>query len=64
MIGDALPCGPDLDHHVEMLRAYADAGYDELYISQIGPTSPEFFKVYEREVLPELRRISGSSQVL
>jgi G6PDH family F420-dependent oxidoreductase len=60
MIGDSMPCGPDPDHHVEKLREFIDAGYDELYISQIGPTSPEFFKVYEREVLPELRRIAGS----
>lgn len=55
-----MPCGPDVDHHIEKLRQYVDAGYDELYISQVGPTSPESFKVYEREVLPELRRAARS----
>jgi G6PDH family F420-dependent oxidoreductase len=60
MVAESMPCGPDVDHHIEMLRQYVDAGYDELYVSQVGPTSPEFFKVYEQEVLPELRRAAGS----
>jgi G6PDH family F420-dependent oxidoreductase len=55
MIGETSPCGPDVDEHVNKLKAYVDAGFDELYISQMGPTSKEFFEVYEREVLPALR---------
>src|SRR3954470_8053138 len=31
------PVGPDIDEHVESLRAYADAGVDELFVQQIGP---------------------------
>lgn len=59
MVGESMPCGPDVGHHVEMLRRYVDAGYDELYISQVGPTSPDFFKVYADEVIPELRKAAG-----
>jgi len=55
MVGGSLPCGPDLEAHVEKLREYAEAGFDELYISQVGPHSEEFFKAYESEVLPALR---------
>jgi G6PDH family F420-dependent oxidoreductase len=55
MIGETSPCGPDVEEHVTKLREYVDAGFDELYISQMGPTSKEFFDVYEQEVLPALR---------
>ena len=41
--------------HVETIDEYADAGYDELYVAQIGPAQDEFFRVYESEVLPALR---------
>jgi G6PDH family F420-dependent oxidoreductase len=54
-IGGTMPCGPDVEEHVEKLSQYVDAGYDELYISQVGEFSPEFFKVYGDEVLPALR---------
>jgi hypothetical protein len=55
MVGSSLPCGPELDVHIEKLKEYADAGFDELYISQIGPHSEDFFKAYAAEVLPALK---------
>jgi G6PDH family F420-dependent oxidoreductase len=55
MIGESIPCGPDLDLHVRKLKEYADAGYDELFISQIGPHSDAFFEAFASEVLPALR---------
>ena len=32
MIVDSVPCGPDIDRHVEALQAFADAGVDELFV--------------------------------
>lgn len=32
-----VPCGPDVDAHVEAIEAYSDAGFDEVYVNQIGP---------------------------
>jgi G6PDH family F420-dependent oxidoreductase len=52
MIGEAVPCGSDLERHVAALQEYADAGFDELYVQQIGPRQEEFFEVFGREVLP------------
>ena len=49
-----MPCGPDLDAHLAAIQAYADAGFDELYINQIGPEQDEFFAAYRDEVLPRL----------
>ena len=56
MIGESMPCGPDVDEHIAKLSKYAEAGFDELYVAQIGPDQDEFFDVYEAEVLPALRR--------
>jgi G6PDH family F420-dependent oxidoreductase len=52
MIAGSVPCGPDVERMVQSFQAYADAGFDELYISQIGPRQEEFFAVLESEVLP------------
>jgi G6PDH family F420-dependent oxidoreductase len=51
MVAESVPCGPDLDRHMEAIQEYADAGVDELYVQQIGG-GDEFFEVYGREVLP------------
>src|SRR5690349_7723492 len=32
MIGESVPCGPDLDAHLQSLQEYADAGVDELFV--------------------------------
>jgi G6PDH family F420-dependent oxidoreductase len=52
MVAQAVPCGPDLSRHVDKIQAYADAGVDHLYIEQIGGGHEEFFRAYQREVLP------------
>ena len=46
------PVGPDIETHVASLRAYADAGVDELYVQQIGPDQDAFFSTWAPAVLP------------
>ena len=53
MVAEVIPSGPDLEPHKEMLRQYADAGYDEVYVQQIGGNFEEFFQAYRKEILPE-----------
>jgi len=55
MVAEAIPCGPDLGRHLEAISEFERAGFDELYIQQIGPNQREFFDVYAREVLPKVR---------
>jgi G6PDH family F420-dependent oxidoreductase len=55
MVAEAVPCGPDLDAHLTEIRAFADAGFDELYVNQIGPEQDAFFAAYREQVLPQLR---------
>jgi G6PDH family F420-dependent oxidoreductase len=46
------PVGPDIDEHVAALQAFADAGVDELHVSQIGPDQDGFFERWAPAVLP------------
>jgi G6PDH family F420-dependent oxidoreductase len=55
MIAQSVPCGPDVERHVEEIRAFAEAGFDELYVNQIGPDQDAFFDAYSEEVLPRVR---------
>jgi G6PDH family F420-dependent oxidoreductase len=61
MVAEKVPCGPDLDLHVKAISEYRDAGFDELYIQQIGDEQERFFEVYSREVLPRFRTENSRS---
>lgn len=37
MVDQAVPCGPDAKPVVNRIREFADAGFDEVYLQQIGP---------------------------
>ena len=55
MLAEQTPCGADVDRHVEAIEEYADAGFDELYVGQIGPRQDAFFDAYRQYVLPRVR---------
>jgi coenzyme F420-dependent glucose-6-phosphate dehydrogenase len=50
-VGQAIPCGPDADRHREAIKEYEDAGYDHVFVHQIGPDQEAFFDFYESEIL-------------
>ncbi len=52
MVAEAITCGPDLARHLEAIERYEDAGFDELYIQQVGGDHERFFDVYATEILP------------
>ena len=58
MTADAVVAGPDLERHVDVFAPYADAGYDEVYVANMGPHYEQMIKAYGEKVLPALR--SGS----
>jgi G6PDH family F420-dependent oxidoreductase len=47
--------GPDIERHVELLQGYVDAGYDEVYVANMGPHYLARIEAYGRDVLPRLR---------
>jgi hypothetical protein len=48
-------CGPDPEKHLQEIHRFAKMGFDHIYIHQIGPQPEEFFQLYEKKILPELR---------
>ncbi|OBB27442.1 TIGR03557 family F420-dependent LLM class oxidoreductase [Mycolicibacterium fortuitum] len=53
-VAEHVTCGDDADRHAVQLRAYLDAGADEVYVQQIGPDMDGFFASWQRDVLPQL----------
>jgi coenzyme F420-dependent glucose-6-phosphate dehydrogenase len=51
-VAEMVLCGPDPEAHVAKIREYEEAGYDHVYVHQVGPDQEGFFEFYEREVLP------------
>ena len=57
-VGEALPCGPDVEEHVEKIRPFVDAGFTEVALVQIGGAQQgEFIGWAEKELLPALRSL-------
>jgi coenzyme F420-dependent glucose-6-phosphate dehydrogenase len=54
-VAQAIVCGPDAERHIAGVKEFVNAGYDHVYIHQIGPDQEGFFRFYERDVLPKLR---------
>ncbi|GAB7037532.1 MULTISPECIES: TIGR03557 family F420-dependent LLM class oxidoreductase [Catenuloplanes] len=53
---EAHVCGSDPDAHLEQIAQYAKAGFDEVYVSNIGPNWAGFFDLYRSSVFPALKR--------
>jgi G6PDH family F420-dependent oxidoreductase len=49
------PCGPDPAPYVEAIKAYEDAGFDEIYLGQVGGQLEGAFDFFATEVLPRAR---------
>ena len=55
MTRESQVCGPDIERHVQALTEYVDAGYDEVYVANMGPHWREMITAYGEDVLPRLR---------
>jgi G6PDH family F420-dependent oxidoreductase len=54
-IEQAIVCGPDPEPVIAKVQEYVDAGFDHIYLHQVGEDQEGFFQFYERDVLPRLR---------
>jgi G6PDH family F420-dependent oxidoreductase len=55
-VAKAIPCGPDLDAHVEAVQSFVSAGFTDVAVIQIGgETQPAFLDWADKELLPALR---------
>ena len=55
-VAEKVACGPDPDRHARALQEFIDAGYDHVYVHQVGPEQERFLEFYAQEVLPRLRQ--------
>jgi coenzyme F420-dependent glucose-6-phosphate dehydrogenase len=53
-VAEKVVCGPDPERHLAALREFVDAGFDHVYVHQIGPDQRGALDFYEREVMPKL----------
>jgi G6PDH family F420-dependent oxidoreductase len=65
MTRDSIAFGADRQRHLDAFRPYAEAGFDEIYISQMGgldrATSAAGFFEFYRQLLPDLRDLASHS---
>jgi G6PDH family F420-dependent oxidoreductase len=54
-IAKSITCSPDPGSHIAAIKEYLDAGFDTVFVHQVGPDQEGFFDFYESEVLPEFR---------
>ncbi|WP_106849063.1 TIGR03557 family F420-dependent LLM class oxidoreductase [Blastococcus sp. Marseille-P5729] len=63
MVGESpAPLGPDAETHLAAFDDFVDAGFDVVHLSNVGPDYRGFFKLYETEVLPELKKRHGGGR--
>lgn len=48
--------GSRVEDHLEAIHKAAEAGFDQVYVHQVGPNQAGFFDFYGREVLPALEQ--------
>ena len=54
----AVSCGPDLDQHVQAVAAFADAGFTDIAVVQVGgDEQARFLEWANQEFLPALREL-------
>jgi G6PDH family F420-dependent oxidoreductase len=52
---DSIVCGPDPDRFVEEIRKFEQAGFDHVWLHQVGSEQDAFLDFCKRELLPKLR---------
>lgn len=55
MMKKVFVCGNDPDAHLKQIDAYKQAGYDELYVANIGPHHEGLIEMYAKHILPNVR---------
>jgi coenzyme F420-dependent glucose-6-phosphate dehydrogenase len=53
-VAGSMPHGPDPEPYVDAILEFSAAGFDHVYIHQVGPQQEEFIRFMEREVLPKI----------
>jgi len=52
-VAGAIPCGPKPEPILDAIGKYADAGYDHVYLHQVGPDQRGFLDFAAKAIVPE-----------
>jgi G6PDH family F420-dependent oxidoreductase len=50
-------CGPEVQAYINAIQKFTEAGFDHIYLHQVGLDQEGFFSFAERELLPRLRQL-------
>jgi coenzyme F420-dependent glucose-6-phosphate dehydrogenase len=53
-VAETVVCGPDPERHLEAIREYEQAGFDHVYVHQVGRDQESFLRFYAEEILPKI----------
>jgi len=59
MVKREIVCGPDPQAHVDGLANVVKAGFDHVYVHQVGPDQEGFMRFYQREILPRAASLAA-----
>jgi len=59
---EVVVCGPDVSRYLDAIGTYDFAGYDHVFIHQVGPEQEKGLRFLAEEVLPELRQRGGGAR--
>ncbi|HKP87620.1 MAG TPA: TIGR03557 family F420-dependent LLM class oxidoreductase [Blastocatellia bacterium] len=62
-VAEDIICGPDAQKHIDKINEFSEAGFDHVYVHQVGPNQEGFIRFYEKEVLPNIAGATGRAQV-
>jgi G6PDH family F420-dependent oxidoreductase len=57
-VAQKVVCGPNPQPYLEKIKSYIDAGFDHIYLHQIGPDQPGFFDFSKKALLPEFAAVA------
>jgi len=61
-VAESVICGPDSQPIFDKLDTYLEAGFDHIYIHQVGRDQERFFNFAKDEILPRFREQYGTSR--
>jgi coenzyme F420-dependent glucose-6-phosphate dehydrogenase len=56
-VAEAVVCGPDPEPHIKKIKEFVEAGFEHVYVHQVGPDQLGFIDFYKNEVLPKFQQI-------
>lgn len=61
-VAKVLTCSHKADDHLQVIQKYIDAGFDHVYVHQVGPDQEGFIEFYRKQILPAFVGAKRSSK--